>query len=476
MRSHVVIVLVALCAILGCDPALHVISSAPPDGGEGIDAFVDAAVEAGAPVHQWSLSVGGSADDRGHSVAIDGQGNIFVTGAVQGAVDFGGGPLMVGTDADIFLASYDASGAHRWSKVFGTLGHDYGFGVAVDDAGHINLVGSFAVGVDFGGGALASAGSFDAFVASFDAGGTHRWSKRFGGSLLDQANGVAVDGAGNIVITGEFRQSVDFGGGWLAGAGESDAFLVSLDSSGAHRWSRRLGGLEIDHGQAVAMDASGKTVFSGHFYQGADFGGGVLTSAGQADVVLASYDADGAHLWSKRLGGTSGDTSHGVAVGPSGTIALVGHFQGTADFGGAPLRAEGGLEGFVASYAPTGTHRWSKRLGGPLFDIARGVAVDGVGNLFIAGSFGDSVDFGGGPLTSAGNMDVFVAGYGPSGQHRFSQRFGGALDDSAWALAVGADGALVVTGEFQDTVDFGGGPLTRVGGADVFLLQLAPAL
>ena len=58
MRSHVVIVLVALCAILGCDPALHVISSAPPDGGEGIDAFVDAAVEAGAPVHQWSLSVG----------------------------------------------------------------------------------------------------------------------------------------------------------------------------------------------------------------------------------------------------------------------------------------------------------------------------------------------------------------------------------------------------------------------------------
>ena len=241
---------------------------------------------------------------------------------------------------------------------------------------------------------------------------------------------MAVDGSGNVVVAGTFGSgTVDFGGGPLTSAGNEDIFVAKYSSTGAHLWSKRFGGADPDHGHGVAFDGNGNVVVVGDFDghdTGVDFGGGPLGVgvSGQC-VFLAKYGPTGTHLWSKGFGaggsvfGGEG-SGHGVAVDGSDNVVVTGEFLGTVDFGGGPLTSTPGTPlgspaVFIAKYSPTGAHLWSKGNFALPLSVGHGydVAANGSGNVAVVGDFEGTVDFGGGPLTSAGGQDIFVASYGP---------------------------------------------------------------
>jgi hypothetical protein len=117
--------------------------------------------------------------------------------------------------------------------------------------------------------------------------GTHQWSKRFGGSSDDVVNSIAVDENGDVVVTGYFQYTVDFGGGALTSAGLFDIFVAKYaGTDGAHRWSKRFGSTGNDAGYGVTADGAGNVVTTGYFMGSVDFGGGILTSAGTFDIFL----------------------------------------------------------------------------------------------------------------------------------------------------------------------------------------------
>jgi hypothetical protein len=126
----------------------------------------------------------------------------------------------------------------------------------------------------------------------------HLWSRGFGSTSFDQSLGVAVDASGNVVVTGVFRDTVDFGGGPLTSAGIGDVFVAKYSASdGSHLWSRGFGSTSSAAGLGVAVDANGDVVVTGVFSDTVDFGGGPLTSAGIGDVFVAKYSAsDGTNL------------------------------------------------------------------------------------------------------------------------------------------------------------------------------------
>jgi hypothetical protein len=174
--------------------------------------------------------------DGGTAIALDGDGNVFVTGVVRGPVDFGGGRLGGGFLPAVFVVKFDANGDHLWSQIFGDSGAR-GQGIAVDGAGNVLVAGEFLGTVDFGGGSLISAGSFDIFVAKFDPSGTPLWSKRFGDIDSDRGWGIAVDGTENVVVTGEFEGTVNFGDGSLVGAGKAATGVGVLRWTGPETFS-----------------------------------------------------------------------------------------------------------------------------------------------------------------------------------------------------------------------------------------------
>ena len=433
--------------------------------------------EAAGQTHMWSQSFGGTSVDAGLRVSIDGSGNIFVTGRFGDTVDFGGGGLTSAGLNDIFLVKYDASGTHLWSQRFGDTRDDTGLGVSVDGSGNVFVTGLFNGTVDFGGGGLTSTlSSEDIFLAKYDAGGTHLWSQRFGDVEDDLGLSVSVDGSGNVFVTGRFAGTVNFGGGFLFAAGFSDdIFLAKFDASGTHLWSQRFGDTSTDTGESVSVDGSGNVFVTGNFQKTVDFGGGNLISAG-FDIFLAKYDASGTHLWSKQFGDTLADTGLGVTVDGSGNVFVTGLFRGTVDFGGGPLTGAGPPDIFLAKYDAGGAHVWSKRFGATGADQGWSVSADGSGNVVATGRFVGTVDFGGGPLTSAGSEDIFLAKYDAGGAHVWSKRFGGTSADQGWSVTVDGSGDAVLTGHFTGTVDFGGGPLTSAGAKDIFLARFGDPL
>jgi chitodextrinase len=444
-------------------------------------AFVNVLAQASGQ-HLWSTRFGGSSLSDSvivNAVAVDTNGNVVITGELQGRADFGGALLTSSGVQDVFMAKYSSSGALLWSKRFGATGSDIGYGIGVDTSGNVLVIGQFQGTVDFGGGSLISAGGADIFIAKYSSSGSHLWSKRFGGTGNDVGYGIAVQGNGDMALTGYFGNygsPVDFGGGPLTSAGGPDIFVAKFSASGVHAWSRALGGTGQDTGLSVGVDGGGNVVVTGYFQGTVNFGGGSLSSAGATDIFLMKYSASGAHVWSKRFGGVSDDRGTGVAVSGTGDVVVTGYFNATADFGGGAQVSTGGADIFLAKYSSAGTHTWSKVFGTAYGygDVPHGVALDASGNIALTGSLLGPVDFGGGPLAENGSYDIFAAKFSASGAHLWSKRFGVLYDDHGNAIVMDAGGNVIVVGDFFEGVNFGGGALQSPGGVDGFLVKFGP--
>ena len=322
-----------------------------------------------------------------------------------------------------------------------------------------------------GQGGSAQGGSAQGGAGGSVAPGDHVWSLRFGDATFDDGAGVAADAMGDILLTGTFHGSIDFGGPTMASAGDQDIYLAKLDGSGNHLWSQRFGNTASDLVSRPAMDGSGNLLITGGVTGLVDFGGGVVGPIDPAglpdlDIFVAKYDDDGNHLWSNRYGTGSHEWAVDVATDSSGNVVIVGWFDGSADFGGGTLTSAGSSDCFVAKYDENGTHLWSEALGGTNIQRCFGVATDTSGNVIVAGGFFGTVDFGGGTLTSAGDQDVFVAKLDVDGNHVWSDRFGDVLGDLATGVTTDPAGNIVMIGGFFGTLDLGGATLGPLTGAE----------
>jgi chitodextrinase len=437
----------------------------------------------------WSRAFGSPGEDRAQAVAVDSTGHVALAGYFSGTIDFGTGPvtsehlpwLNADDYKDVVVARYDVAGAPVWVRRVGAEADDRAYAVATDSAGNVAVAGSVSNYVDFGNGVMTgTGGSNDAFVAMYAAAdGAYLWSRRFGDSGSETAYGVAVDGAGSVVVVGTFFGTVDFGTGPLTAAGgttDQDVFVAKYSSTGTPLWTKRFGtATAFEYVYGVAVDPAGDVLLTGAFAGSLSYGGTALASAGGYDVSLVKLaGATGAHVWSKRFGGTGDDYGNAVAVDPTGRIALAGYFRNTANFGGADLASAGGQDVFVTVFSPAGAHQWSRRAGAASDDSARAVALTPGGDVIVTGGFQGSVDFGGGALASSGPGDLFVARYGATGTHVWSRRFGGLGYQYGSGVAVGIPGNAIVAGYFQTSVDFGSGAFAAAGLYDGFVASLAP--
>ena len=358
-------------------------------------------------------------------------------------------------------------------------------GVAVGPDGRVVVAGGFRGTVDFGGGALVSpGGATDIFVAVFDASGNHLWSKSFGGALGDgRARSVAVGADGRLLIGGGFTGTIDFGGGALSqpslGGEEDGLFVAQLDASGDHLWSRQVGnGSGPSRANDVGFDLAGNVLLTGVFGGAVDLGDGPLVAAGPRDVLVAKLDPSGNTLWSRRYGDagdSNGDRGAGIAASSAGDVYVAGTVDGLVDFGGGAVGHADGSSGFLLKLDPAGSHVFSKAFGAGSILFGTDVSVDALDRPFFLGwGTGQSVDFGGGPRSADGPLDTFVAGYCPSGNHLWSRAFGAAGGSLfGQALGVDAGGRLSFTGWFNGLLEFGGHN-HRSGQDHTYVAKIAP--
>jgi hypothetical protein len=383
-------------------------------------------------VYSFTKTMGGAGQDYGQAVAVDSSGNVYITGYFNGTnVDFDPG---AGTDLhsvvgqkDIFLTKFDSAGNYLFTKTMGGSSDDDGQAVAVDSSGNVYITGYFQQTVDFNPGGTAdshtSAGYEDIFLTKINSDGSYGYTKTMGGNSDDDGQAVAVDGSGNVYITGSFQQTVDFNPGGTAdshtSAGEEDIFLTKINSDGSYGYTKTMGGTDHDFGQSVAIDSSDTVYITGYFRGTANFNpGGTAdshTSAGEEDIFLTKIGSDGSYGYTKTMGGTDHDYGRSVAVDISDNVYITGSFSGTADFDpGAEAddhTANGSDDIFLTKVNFDGSYDLTKSIGGTAQDVGRSVAVDNAVNVYITGSFQDTVDFNPGGVSdshTAGLDDIFL--------------------------------------------------------------------
>lgn len=370
-----------------------------------------------------------------------------------------------------------ASLSTTWEHHFG--GTEFGYqveAVAVDGGGNTYITGMFQGTVDLGGGAITSAGGIDIFVASYAPNGTHRWSKRFGGTMSDQGAAMTVAG-GKVYVTGEMSDTVDFGGGAKTSAGSTDVFVLALDATnGAYSSAFSFGSAVSDAGIGIVVDGNGNITLGGFFGPGTiAFGGGnSLTGTAGDNAWIASFTSAGAHRWSKRLSGNGGSSSfsstQSLTIDSAGNVTAAGEFEDSADFGGGTVTSAGNFDAFVVSFTPAGGYRWSKTFGASQSDTADSVAATPAGDIVVGGGFHNTVMFGTTSLVSSGVIDGWFAILdGANGTVRWAKKLGAASSGVVRDVASDAQGNVVASGDIQGAADFGTGALAPYGVYDIFL-------
>lgn len=424
--------------------------------------------------HLWSKRFGGGVIQRTRSVAVDGDGNVVIIGWYDDMINLGGDGLVNEVTIGLFVAKYSSAGDHIWSQISSDEGQVRGYSVAVDGQGSVFITGQFNGTMNLGGGDLISQGDEDFFVVKYSSEGDHIWSQRFGDDQGQFGRSVAVDDEGNVVVMGTFWGTMNLGGEDLVSQGSIDVFVAKFSAAGDHIWSYRFGDDLSQAGTSVAVDGEGNVVATGYFEGTMNLGGDDLVSQGEYDIFVVKFSPEGDHLWSQRFGDWNDQSDISVAVDGEGNVLVTGDFEGTMNLGGDDLVSQGDDDLFVAKLSPDGTHLWSQRFGNANWQSSNSVAVDGEGHVVVTGNYRGTMNLGGDDLVSSqGSTDLFVAKFSPAGNHLWSKSFGDETTEFGTGVAVDAQGDVLVTGSFEGTMNLGGDDLVCQGSYDVFLAKLS---
>jgi hypothetical protein len=429
-------------------------------------------VSAQAPAWQWATSPGVG---TGVATAVDAAGNVYVIGHFMGMATFGTTTLTSAGDTDVFVAKLASSGAYQWAVRAGGANDDAGFNIAVDGSGNVLITGYFgSPTIAFGTTTLSSVSNIsDVFVAKLTSTGAWQWATSTGGRGVASGFGLAIDGDDGVLITGHFYSpTITFGTTTLTNAhsGFDDIFIAKLTPIGTWQWAISAGGNGRDSGEGIAIDDSGNVVVFGSFRSTAiTFGTTTLTNTG---IFVAKLTPAGTWQWATSVEGE--DAGFGIAIDSIGNVVVTGNFRLTISFGTTTLTNTGSADLFVAKLTSAGDWQWATNARGS--SSGYGVAMDDNGDVFVTGSFrGPSVTFGTTTLINTGfGSDIFVSKLNSAGAWQWAIGAGTSGDDAGLGLAADGNGNVVATGNFQSqTIAFGATTLSNSGFYASFIARLS---
>ncbi|MBC7884761.1 MAG: SBBP repeat-containing protein, partial [Saprospiraceae bacterium] len=454
----------------------------------------------------WAKKIGGSNDDNGTSIAIDGIGNVYSAGFFSGAVDFDPGPGVfnlssIGAD-NTFISKLDASGNFVWAKKLGGgTSSVFGLSIGLDNSGNVFVTGNFFGTGDFDPGPGVSSltslsGSSDIFITKLDNNGSFVWVKQIGGITADKGYALALDASGNVYTSGFFNGNVDFDPGpgivnMTAVSGSPEIFVLKLDVSGNFLWAKQMGGNGPDEAWSIAMAADGSVLTTGYFSETADFdpGPGIVNLSalsGDTDIFVSKLNSSGDFIWARQFVGSDNDAGYSVATDALGNVYTTGIFNGTVDFdpgiGTYNLTAPVVMNIFISKLDATGNFVWAKIIETQYISGSNAITTDALSNVYITGYFVQTADFDPGPgvnnLAAAGAA-LFILKLDATGNFVWSTKMGevsAGVAGNSLAVKVDNGGNIFTTGYFTGSADFdpcqGVFNLNSNGGEDIFISKL----
>lgn len=372
----------------------------------GTDVFLAAYNSSG--VIQWVRQIGGTNNDAPTAIAINNAGEITISGYFTDYAVFGTLPKNSQGGEDIFIARYSSLGSQMWARTAGGALNDRATGMFIDNNDNIYLTGAFEGAAQFGNQTLVANGGKDIFVVKWNSAGIPEWIAQAGTSSTETGTAIVADNSGNVYVTGTMQSSLTIGSTTLTGAGANDIFLAAYDRYGSPIWAKNAGGAFDDYPSSMIIN-NNQLVITGWFGNTATFGSQTLTSNGGLDVFASAWSLNGTHAWAVRAGGLGDDKAYAINSFTNHEMVFVGSFSGSATFGTETLTSKGGLDLFACRIDKSGSILKTIAHGGGGNEIAYTVSTSSPSTLLIGGSFTQSLSFGSTLLVSSGQTDGFYS-------------------------------------------------------------------
>ncbi len=296
--------------------------------------------------YRYAVTIGGVGEQTGGRIVRTSDGGIIWAGTFEGDVDVGGFPLKSKGQSDVFLAKVDSAGKVSWAKSLGGVGYEGSAAMALFSQGQILLSGFYEGAPDFGNGPLPDTGMVDGqFLAAFDPNGKLSWSRGITHETGYFPFSVHVDDKGSPWLIGACAGDVDLFGTKLSTPTQGVA-MVQLDIDGQPLSSQVFAADEVGYVDAVRARGGG-FVIAGDFTTQMDVAGQTLKSAGESDLFVLWLDSTGRVTRQTRVGGTGEERFGSISMLPSGQVVVTGAFDGAMSVGGASYASVNGPDGFV---------------------------------------------------------------------------------------------------------------------------------
>ncbi|MFN8713874.1 MAG: SBBP repeat-containing protein [Bacteroidota bacterium] len=449
-------------------------------------------------VRVWGTYMGDAGFEYSHSCVTDAFMDVYMAGETTSTTSIATSGsfqnVFGGATSDAYLTKLNSLGVLLWSTYYGGTGNDYGYSIAIDPTNKIYLAGYTGSATviatpgthqdTYGGGA------FDCFLAQFNFSGVRQWGTYYGGAGQDNGFSCALDGFGNVYMTGYAGSAsgiatagalqTTFGGGL-------DAFLVKFLSNGTRAWGTYMGGAGTDISHWVCTDLVGDVYICGEGPASAAittagahqtvYGGGTF------DVFLAKFDGTGARLWSTYYGGAGPDNGNICEADAFGNVYLAGYTGSLTAIATAgsfqPASGGGSNDAFLVKFNSSGVRQWGTYYGGPSVDFALGCKIDALGNFYLMGFTASTTGIAtaGSYQTTygGGSRDAFVAQFSLAGALQWGTYLGGTGEDRAYSGSTDLTGNIYLTGwsSSPNTIATPNASQTTFGGgtADAFLAK-----
>ncbi|WP_199247234.1 SBBP repeat-containing protein [[Phormidium] sp. ETS-05] len=361
-----------------------------------------------------------------------------------------------------------------WTQQIGGSGSDSANSIAVDSENHIIVTGEFSQSIDIDGDGnldLVSAGEQDAYIAKFNPDSTLVWAKSIGGIDVDSADSIATDSNDNIIVAGEFSQSIDIDGDGnpdLVSAGERDAYIAKFNPDSTLVWAKSIGGIESDSGNSIAVDRENNLIITGEFSQSIDINGNGnpdLVSAGASDAYIAKFNPDSTLVWAKSIGGDNGAYADKIVIDRAGNSIVMGSFDGSIDFTGdgnpdivinavdpppfvSPFQSLASSRDYIAKFNSNGNLVWVQDFQATDFGSLNDIAVDSSGNIYTTGS-----------LTVSPRLLLytpFIAKFNGDRSLAWRHSLDGGFGGYGNVITVDESDQLLATGSFSSSINLNG--------------------
>ncbi len=404
-----------------------------------------------------------------NKIVVDENGNSYVTGFFGDTVTFGNTLLVSSGGADIFVVKYNASGLVQWARKAGGTLNDVGRGVGIDGNGNIYVAGYYSEDFDsgstapcvFGGSTIFSSGETEIFLAKYDSTGMLKWVRSAGGQGFDYCDALSVDASGNCFLTGSF--GYDFYNGFggisaifstitLTPVGQEDVYVAMYNDAGLLIWTEQGSGADQARAFSITTDGAGNAFITGVSFGGVVFDSNFLESG----YFFAKCNSLG-WQWSVGCQTVSGYSyGNSVCVDLSGNSYALGDIDEDAIFGIDTLHIGiNGTNSFIVKYDVSGSIEWAKLIGENYSITANEIHLGLNGNVVVGGSFVDTLILANDTLICRGLGDIAIVEIDSSGNILSAKSVGGIKNEYCTDLTIDQTGNLYLIGRFNDTTSVG---------------------